>query len=223
MRIEDRLFLYALVRGIKPQRALETGVLRGGSSLIIANAMEDNGTGRLVGIDPGALVQVPSRLFFGRFELLAEPSPQAIPRAVELLGGPLDFALIDDIHIYSQVYAELKAVLPFMAAEGYILLHDAFNYGVHAAIEAFLAEADTVRDCGILSVSPQLQHDPWAAYGWMRLLRMLPPAGYVLRKVHEFYLAAQMPVPPSDPDIWDHDAWYCRSVKACPRCRRTAQ
>ncbi|MGL5135100.1 MAG: hypothetical protein ACRC78_21420, partial [Planktothrix sp.] len=52
MCVTDRVMLYALVRGLKPTRALEIGVRWGGSARIITNAMEENGVGQLVGIDP---------------------------------------------------------------------------------------------------------------------------------------------------------------------------
>jgi predicted O-methyltransferase YrrM len=221
MQIEDKLFLYAFIRGIKPRRALEAGISKGGSALIISSAMEDNRIGKLVGIDPTPDVYMKSQSFFGRFEIIKEPSPQAIPRAVEILGGSLDFALIDDIHIFSQVYAELKAVLPYMAEGGYILLHDSFNYGVHAAIEAFLKETDVVHDCGLMSISPQLNNDPWTPYGGFRLLRMIPQESYVMSKIKESYQAKGLIQPNFAPDILDHDTWYCKAIKQCDRCRQT--
>ncbi len=221
MPIEDRLFLYTFVRGIKPLRALETGTLKGGSALIISSAMEDNGIGKLVGIDPTPSLYMKSKAFFGRFEFIKEPSPHAIPRAVDILGGPLDFVLIDDIHIFSQVYDELKVILPYMAEGGYILLHDSFNYGVHAAIEKFLKETVNVHDCGLMSISPQLTSDPWTPYGGFRLLRRVPSGSYVMSRIKESYLAKGLIQPQFTPDIFDHDTWYCKAVKQCDRCRQT--
>jgi predicted O-methyltransferase YrrM len=219
MRIEARLFLYALIRGIKPLRALEAGIFRGGSALVIASAMEDNGMGRLVGIDPTPDVGMDHRAFFGRFEMIKEPSPDAIPKAVEILGGPLDLVLIDDIHIFSQVYSELKTVRPFMAEGGYILLHDAFNYGVHAATERFLQETGDVRDCGLMSITPKLRDDPWTPYGGLRLLRTIPGESYVMKRIQKCYLAEGLEPPRYAPDIFDHDTWHCRAIRPCERCR----
>ena len=48
MEIADRLMLFALVRGLRPNRALEIGVRWGNSARIITNAMEENGVGKLV-------------------------------------------------------------------------------------------------------------------------------------------------------------------------------
>jgi hypothetical protein len=108
-----------------------------------------------------------------------------------------------------------------MAEEGYILLHDSFNYGVHAAIEKFLKENGNVHDCGLMSISPQLNNDPWTPYGGFRLLRMIPQELYVMSKIKECYLAEGLIQPNFVPDIFDHDIWYCKEIKQCARCRKT--
>ncbi len=46
----DRVFLYAFVRGVRPQRCLEIGSRWGGSARIICAALEDNQHGELVGL-----------------------------------------------------------------------------------------------------------------------------------------------------------------------------
>ena len=65
MRVDERLFLYALVRGFQPERALEIGVLQGGGGAIMANAMEENGKGKIVGLDPGRTSRCGRRTFTG--------------------------------------------------------------------------------------------------------------------------------------------------------------
>ena len=46
-----RIFLYCLVRDIKPLSVLETGVLHGFSSLLILTALRENRRGRLISVD----------------------------------------------------------------------------------------------------------------------------------------------------------------------------
>lgn len=46
-----RLVLYAVIRGLAPEIAIETGVLHGLTSLVILAALRRNGSGRLVSID----------------------------------------------------------------------------------------------------------------------------------------------------------------------------
>src|SRR5215467_7586003 len=71
----ERLFLYALVRGTVPQRALEIGTARGGSAAIIAAAMEDNGIGAIIGVDPERRVEPTDRRYYGRFQFVQGNAP----------------------------------------------------------------------------------------------------------------------------------------------------
>ncbi|MCW3998776.1 MAG: class I SAM-dependent methyltransferase [Candidatus Bathyarchaeota archaeon] len=223
MPISDRLFLYSFIRSVKPQRVLEIGVLGGGSALIMTSAMEDNGVGQMAGIDPAPQVLFDAKRFFGRYHLIKGYSPQAVGSAVEKLGGKVDVALIDGLHTYSQVSADLMGVLPYMANDGYILLHDSFHYGIYCATERFLLENTQVVDCGLLSVSPQLHEDPNVAYGGIRVLRVSSSKGHVLNKLHQAYSAAKLTPPTLDDEILDHDGYACTKIKPCPRCSRKQQ
>ena len=161
MPIEDRLFLFSIVRAFKPCQALrEVGVSKGGSALIITNAMEDNKAGTLVGIDPFPKIGWRKEAFYNRYKLVKNNSPDAIPEAVGLLGGQLDFVLLDSIHIFDQVYGELKTILPWMSEDGIILIHDAFHYGVNAAIKKIIKEHKDVIDCGFINRTPDATVSP---------------------------------------------------------------
>lgn len=48
----ERLLLFGLVRGLRPAHVLDIGTFHGASAAIIAAALEDNGAGTLVGVDP---------------------------------------------------------------------------------------------------------------------------------------------------------------------------
>src|SRR5262249_52575667 len=48
----ERLYLYATVLALAPERCLEVGVAKGGSTRIIHAALRDLGRGRLVALDP---------------------------------------------------------------------------------------------------------------------------------------------------------------------------
>ncbi len=48
----ERLYLYATVFALAPERCLEIGVCEGGSSRIINAALEDLGNGSLTSVDP---------------------------------------------------------------------------------------------------------------------------------------------------------------------------
>lgn len=74
LSISERLFLYAIVRGTVPQRVLEIGTNRGGSAAIISAAMEDNGVGRIIGVDPVRRVDPALQRYYGRFYMIADLS-----------------------------------------------------------------------------------------------------------------------------------------------------
>jgi predicted O-methyltransferase YrrM len=227
MNVSERLFLYSLIRGTRPHRVLEIGSRHGGSASIIAAALEDidpRHPGRVFGVDPGPEITVPERKFFGRFELIVEPSPQGITTARQKAGGPFDFALVDGLHIYSQVKQDLLGVLPHMADESYILLHDAFHYGLSKAISEVVATESRLFDCGYPCGKPWMEH-PLLAYGGLRMLRfseraVTDPQRFIEREAELLHKAA----PPIDDDLADHDPfWHCRAIEPCAYCRKTGQ
>src|SRR5437868_6197930 len=222
MRIDERLFLYAMVRGFRPQRALEIGVLRGGSAAIITNALEEVGRGTLVGVDPEPAMAVPWRDLHGRYTLIRKPSPDAIPEARDAAGGPWEFVLIDGLHRYDQVRADLAAVLPHLSDGAYILFHDAFHYGVATAVREAVEASENLIDCGY----PCRTVNPWAdatmPYNGFRLLRYAAtPARSVdvERILDPLYEMERRARPPLRREALNHDLWYCRAVGPCEQCR----
>lgn len=219
MNIDERLMLYALVRGHRPLRALEIGTSKGGSGLIIATAMDANSAGHVVSVDPVPLIEVPEWLFRGRFRSLARPSPEGVDEARALAGGPFDLILIDGIHIYDQVAKDLAACLPNAAEGAYILLHDAFHLGVREAVREAVERHPQLHDCGYVCGTARPVGD-LITHGGFRLLRvgsapLVDPAP-LLRSAY----AATGISPPDDPDLRNHDFWYCEAVEPCAYCRR---
>jgi predicted O-methyltransferase YrrM len=166
----DKIMIYALVRGLRPERALEIGVRWGGSARIIASAMEDNGIGKIVGLDPDVepFRPAPSELF-GRYQLVQGFSPQDVPRAIEALGGKPDFVFIDALHTHDAVFADFNAVLPFLAPGSHVLFHDTYHQGIDTAIREVMAANPGFVDCGILTRNPEIRLP--VLYQGLRLLR----------------------------------------------------
>ena len=157
MRATDRIMIYALVRGLRPVRALEIGVRWGGSARIITNAMEDNGEGRLVGVDPQVeTFRAKPRDLHGRYELIRGYSPEVIPRAIESLGGPADFVFIDALHTHDAVLADFRGVMPHLAAGAHILVHDTYHQGICTAVNEMLEEHPQLADCGFVTRNPDV-------------------------------------------------------------------
>lgn len=134
MSVDERLFLYALVRGLEPARVLEICTSRGGSAAVIASAMEDNGSGVVVGVEPIPRIEVSDDVFNGRFRLVTVSSPQGIEEAARVAGGTFDLVLVDGAHVYQQSLDDALGALPYMSDRAYILFHDAFHFGVSEAI-----------------------------------------------------------------------------------------
>ncbi|MGH7137569.1 MAG: class I SAM-dependent methyltransferase [Pirellulales bacterium] len=167
---QEQLLLYSLIYALEPKRVLEIGFAAGGSSRIILAAIcATSRTGqRLVSIDPQPTT-VPEWTTDPRFELVRDTSPQAIPHAVELLGGAIDFCLIDADHSEASVYADSGAVAPHIASEGYVLYHDAYYPTVASAVDRFLDGHAEFIDCGIIArFHSKKEPSPW---GGFRLLR----------------------------------------------------
>jgi predicted O-methyltransferase YrrM len=201
----DALMIYALVRGLRPKLALEIGVRWGNSGRIIANAMEENKSGRIVGVDPATEnFRVKSADLHGRYTLLEGASPEIIPKAVEVLGGAPDFVFIDAMHVYSAVVQDFTAVLPYLAENAYILFHDTYHQGVDQAIRTVIESNDSLTDCGILTREPWVV-DP-VSTGGLRLVRKGPVNSE--RLIAEGYERAGRPVPPFSREFWDYDEYY---------------
>jgi cephalosporin hydroxylase len=205
MCVPDRVMLYALVRGLRPERVLEIGVRWGGGARIIAAALEDTGgSGRAIGIDPEPeALRARPRELFGRYEVLRGYSPTAVPEAVAKLGGPLDLAIIDAMHTHDHVLADLRGVAPHLSPGGHVLLHDTYHQGIDQAVAEVMAELPDFVDCGFLTRHPELSDAP-VAYQGLRLVRLGTPNSREV--IAGAYLRAGRAAPEFSPDLlnWDH-------------------
>ena len=224
MSVDERLFLYAFVRGFRPRRSLEIGVAQGGSALITTNAMEENGVGVHVGVDPAPNLKAAWNDLHGRFKLVRGSSPEAIPEAREAAGGPFDFVLVDGLHMYDPARNDIAAVLPHLADGAYLLFHDAFHYGVATAIREAIEANPSLVDCGYPCRTANVYADPVTPYNGFRLLRwtaapVAPRSVDVEQVLDPIYAEHKRPRPPYRTDMLNHDIWYCRAVSPCEYCR----
>lgn len=203
----DRLMLFALVRGLRPNFALEIGARWGNSARIITNAMEENGVGRLIGIDPfPEAFSARPRELHGRYTLLKGYSPQAIPEAAKTIGHQFEFVFIDALHIYDAVLADFRGCLPHLADGAHVLFHDAYHQGVAEAIGTALAENLAFNDCGLITRDASIGFP--VSYGGMRLLRK----GGVDSKelISAAYQRNNHTPPPFSREVWNYDPYYNR-------------
>jgi Methyltransferase domain len=213
MSLEERLFLYALVRSTKPSRVLEIGTAQGGSTMVIAAALEENGVGRIISIDPLPSIDPYDPRYRGRLVQLQAASPEAIEEAAGIAGPPFDLALIDGIHIYKQTAKDLAAALSHLGDRAYILLHDSFHFGVSEAIREALAAEPTLIDCGYVSGTPRPVGD-LVTHAGFRLLRRGAEVDDPTPLVQPLWEALGKPVP-HDRALINHDFWYCEAIEPC--------
>jgi len=132
LRFDEGAYLYRLVRDVHPRRAVEIGRFRGGSTFLIAAAL-DNGVLHSYDIETrqgrsGAeldrqLVAVLDRYGLSeRVRLHVGDSQKA-----DLPEPEIDLMFIDGDHHEDAVRADLERWAPLLSSGGHLLLHDAVD------------------------------------------------------------------------------------------------
>ncbi len=138
---------YVLIKLLRPDVVVETGVGAGVSSWTILHAMEENGSGRLVSIDlptpntellPEVGYLVPEKLRH-RWSLRTGPSQQLLPNTLREL-GKIDIFLHDSRHSYSNQLREYQTVWPFIDTNGLLVSDDVSNDALYDASRSWRRE-----------------------------------------------------------------------------------
>jgi hypothetical protein len=142
----QRILLYCLVRELKPEVVLETGVYYGGNSVFILNALAKNDKGKLISIDYPQNIMVNTNLecrhpwvgdtenydksylpgfivpesLKDRWELLIGDSLNLMPD----LGVEIDLFVHDSEHTFKHVFGELDAVWDQLSSHGLAFVDD---------------------------------------------------------------------------------------------------
>jgi predicted O-methyltransferase YrrM len=154
------LIQYAIVRALKPDLTVETGVANGVSSSYLLLAMEKNQKGHLHSIevddshvmlegrDPGWIVPESLRL---RWSIHMGPSELILPDLLKEL-PPLDIFIHDSLHTYSHMMLEFETAFPYLRPGGLLLADDAtWNTAFpQFAANISAARASIVRGVGVL-------------------------------------------------------------------------
>lgn len=149
-----RIWVYCLVRALRPRVFVETGVLHGMLSAFVLEALERNGEGRLISIDlpsyaesgpanvdgyqgvlppgrePGWLVPDELR---GRWELLLGPSLELLP-GVLAGAGEIDVFLHDSDHTPETMIGEFDLAWPALAGGGALIADDSTDNSAFAEL-----------------------------------------------------------------------------------------
>ena len=159
--------LYVLVRTLRPQRIIETGISSGYSARLILEALERNGSGHLdsIGVDVFAMRQeptgpasalagrhvgwlVPDRLK-GRWDLRIGRSEEILPGLLAPGRRDVDLFLHDSLHQYPTMHWEYSTAAPALSVGGILASHD---------VHANAAWSDFLRERG-LGGDVELDHD----------------------------------------------------------------
>lgn len=142
---EEGDFLYGLVRRLRPETTVEVGMANGLSTLFITAALEAEGQGRHIAIDPyqttewqsTALGLLRQAHLAHRVELVERPSHMALPE-LERAGIRSQFLFVDGSHLFDYVMADFVAADRILDVGGLLVLDDSDWPAVRAAIRYIL-------------------------------------------------------------------------------------
>ena len=130
MNVDDAYIINGLIRKYKPKNCLEIGVAKGGSSILILNAIKDIADSQLVSID------LFSSLFGHKIGYLVEEKFPELMNKWKLFVGDMahkfliklnlkfDFLFLDTAHVAPGEFFNLIESLPFLKENAIIVLHD---------------------------------------------------------------------------------------------------
>lgn len=176
------LWMYQeIIQARRPDLIVETGTLRGGSALFLADMCALQGHGRVVSIDV-----TNDRAGLPRHDRLGYLAGSSIDPAIvaqvfataRAAGGEAAEVLVilDSLHTTPHVHAEMTAYAPLIRPGGYLIVEDT-NVNGHPVLPEFgpgPAEAVAL----FLARHEDFERDP----GCERFLMTLNPGGYLRRK-----------------------------------------
>ena len=130
MSLDTAYIINGLIRKYKPKNCLEIGVARGGSSILILNAIKDLPDSRLVSIDLftslfvnkiGYLVSEKFPELMNKWKLFIGDMPHKFLIKLNL---KFDFLFLDTAHVAPGEFFNLIECLPFLKKNAIVVLHD---------------------------------------------------------------------------------------------------
>lgn len=121
--LEEKMVLYNEIKKLKPKVVVETGTHRGLTSLYLLHALWENGEGHLHTADP---YEWGAKGNFRKFPELEKHVTWYQLRGSEMISelNDIDFAFIDGFHEKVEVLEEMNALLPRLAENAVVYLHD---------------------------------------------------------------------------------------------------
>lgn len=119
-------FLYSLVRMHNPRTCLEIGTAKGNSAIAIGQALEDNGGGTLLTLDPERQVIVPIAIRRAGLENRIRYWNYTSYEWIQKFGNAFnfDFVFIDGDHSYENVKRDWELVEQNISGNAVVVFHD---------------------------------------------------------------------------------------------------
>jgi predicted O-methyltransferase YrrM len=138
---ESGTLLYDFVRAVKPASTLETGMAYGLSTLFICQALQDNGAGCHIAIDPFqasefksvGVLNVERAGLSHRFQLRQDAADIVLPRLCTE-GRTLDFAFIDGWHLFDYTLVDFYYIDKMLKVGGHVAFDDLWLPAVRKAV-----------------------------------------------------------------------------------------
>ena len=130
MSLDVAYLINGLIRKHKPKNCLEIGVAKGGSSILILNAIKDIPDSRLVSIDlfsefrnkkVGYLVEQKFPQLMNKWDLFVGDMPHKFLIQLNL---KFDFLFLDTAHVSPGEFFNIIESLPFLEENAIVVLHD---------------------------------------------------------------------------------------------------
>ena len=130
MGSNQREFLNGVIRKFKPSKLLEVGVYRGGSSIIILNAINDIKDSKLYSIDINEkryIGECVNKYFPDLKKNWKLYNGNIACEYLEKIGKNIDMAIIDTAHFEPGEILDFLMILPFLRENAIVIFHDIGN------------------------------------------------------------------------------------------------
>ena len=126
----QREFLNGIIRKFRPRKILEIGVNRGGSSIIMLNAIQDIKNSKLYSIDLSSAdsIGICIRNYFPQFlNKWSLFKGNIATEFIEKIGNNIEVVFIDSAHFEPGEILDFLIVLPFLKENAIVVFHDIGN------------------------------------------------------------------------------------------------
>jgi len=131
----QREFINGIIRKSKPNKVLELGVLHGGCSIIILNAIKDLKNSHLYSIDLDSSEKVGycvKNLFPNLLKKWTLFKGNVAAQFMDKIGKNIDLAMVDTSHFEPGEILDFIMILPFLKEEAIVIFHDIDHQITHS-------------------------------------------------------------------------------------------